>query len=244
MVPRYYPQLPIWVAQDRGREPSSHAVWSRDSAAVAAGCQNDASGAEPGARRRKLAWDWGACRVPEEAAEAEAEAEAAEAEAATAAAAEAEAEAAAAEAVAEAEAEEDAELVEELMQRSAGQDIGKSQSKRNRLTPAQVRALQGSFDSRRLLAPQQKLRLARDLGLHPRQVAVWFQNHRARSKVKLLHRRFSVLRSDYDALVAETHSLRSEVGVYIMCYICIDRRESGRDCIRRSVFNYGLGFRV
>jgi hypothetical protein len=146
-------------------------------------------GAEPATARRKLVWDWGACRVAEEAAEAE------ESE--------------------EEEEEEDAELAEEPMQSAAGEDIDKGQSKRNRLTHAQVRALQASFNARSLLTPQQKLRLAHDLGLQPRQVAIWFQNHRARSKVKLLERRFSLLRSDYDALVAETQTLRSEVGVYI-----------------------------
>ena len=72
--------------------------------------------------------------------------------------------------------------------------------KKRRLSAEQVRALERSFEVENKLEPERKARLARDLGLQPHQVAVWFQNRRARWKTKQLERDYAALRRSYDAL--------------------------------------------
>ncbi|KAF3792036.1 Homeobox-leucine zipper protein [Nymphaea thermarum] len=90
--------------------------------------------------------------------------------------------------------------------------------KKRRLTPEQVHLLERSFETENKLEPERKSQLAKNLGLQPRQVAVWFQNRRARWKTKQLERDFDLLKSaydslsaDYQGLVKETERLKSEV---------------------------------
>ncbi|CAL9170864.1 homeobox-leucine zipper protein HOX16-like [Musa acuminata AAA Group] len=79
--------------------------------------------------------------------------------------------------------------------------------KKRRLTLEQIHLLERSFEEENKLEPERKSELARKLGLQPRQVAVWFQNRRARWKNKLLEREFDQLRSSYDALLANHDAL-------------------------------------
>ncbi|KAL5097939.1 hypothetical protein RYX36_002266 [Vicia faba] len=72
--------------------------------------------------------------------------------------------------------------------------------KKRRLRADQVKDLEKNFEVENKLEPERKEKLAIELGLQPRQVAVWFQNRRARWKIKQLERDYGVLKANYDAL--------------------------------------------
>lgn len=73
-----------------------------------------------------------------------------------------------------------------------------------------VRLLEKSFEEENKLEPERKSQLASKLGLQPRQVAVWFQNRRARWKTKQLERDYDHLKSAYDSLLSEFDCIRKE----------------------------------
>ncbi|KAK8583711.1 hypothetical protein V6N13_109108 [Hibiscus sabdariffa] len=90
--------------------------------------------------------------------------------------------------------------------------------KKRRLTVDQVQFLEKSFEVENKLEPERKIQLAKDLGLQPRQVAIWFQNRRARWKTKQLEKdydtlqaNFNSLKADYDNLLKENDKLKQEV---------------------------------
>lgn len=92
--------------------------------------------------------------------------------------------------------------------------------KKKRLSLEQVKTLEKSFESGNKLEPERKVQLANALGLQPRQIAVWFQNRRARWKTKQLEKDFEVLKkqfeslkADNDALQAQNKTLNAEVGI-------------------------------
>lgn len=91
-------------------------------------------------------------------------------------------------------------------------------AKKRRLSPCQVQFLQRSFDEENRLQPERKAQLAKELGLQPRQVAIWFQNRRAQFKTKQLEKEYSQLKDGYDklkeqcdCLVKEKEQLKEEV---------------------------------
>ncbi|CAI9092736.1 OLC1v1028061C1 [Oldenlandia corymbosa var. corymbosa] len=90
--------------------------------------------------------------------------------------------------------------------------------KKRRLTAEQVHFLEQSFEVENKLEPERKIQLAKELALQPRQVAIWFQNRRARYKTKQLEKDYGGLKSsydklkaDYDTLFKENESLKNEV---------------------------------
>lgn len=87
--------------------------------------------------------------------------------------------------------------------------VGTGGSKKRRLNMEQVRTLEKSFEMGNKLEPDRKLELARALGLQPRQIAIWFQNRRARWKTKQLEKDYDLLKSQFDAVKAENDSLQS-----------------------------------
>ncbi|XP_050376294.1 homeobox-leucine zipper protein HAT5-like [Argentina anserina] len=82
--------------------------------------------------------------------------------------------------------------------------------KKRRLTADQVQFLEKSFDLENKLEPERKILLAKDLGLQPRQVAIWFQNRRARWKTKQLEKDYDLLQANYNSLKADCDSLCKE----------------------------------
>jgi homeobox-leucine zipper protein len=81
---------------------------------------------------------------------------------------------------------------------------------KKRFSEEQIKSLESMFATQTKLEPRQKLQLARDLSLQPRQVAIWFQNKRARWKSKQLERQYAALRDDYDALLASYDQLKKD----------------------------------
>lgn len=90
------------------------------------------------------------------------------------------------------EEEEDIINTEETSCRSIG--------KKKRLSIDQVQGLERIFEIDSKLDQERKTKLAQELGLQPRQVAIWFQNRRARWKTKQLERDFRLLKANYESL--------------------------------------------
>ncbi|KAK7832460.1 homeobox-leucine zipper protein ATHB-13 [Quercus suber] len=96
-----------------------------------------------------------------------------------------------------------------------GSQVGE---KKRRLNMEQVKTLEKNFELGNKLEPERKMQLARALGLQPRQIAIWFQNRRARWKTKqlekdydLLKRQFEAVKADNDALQAQNQKLQAEI---------------------------------
>ncbi|XP_002970538.2 homeobox-leucine zipper protein HAT5 [Selaginella moellendorffii] len=90
------------------------------------------------------------------------------------------------------------------------ESIAQHVEKKRRLSVEQVKALEKNFEIENKLEPDRKIQLAKELGLQPRQVAVWFQNRRARWKTKQLEKDYDLLKSEYDDLKASYVDLAKE----------------------------------
>ncbi|GMH31157.1 hypothetical protein Nepgr_033000 [Nepenthes gracilis] len=90
------------------------------------------------------------------------------------------------------------------------EDGSQGGEKKRRLNIEQVKTLEKSFELGNKLEPERKLELAKALGLQPRQIAIWFQNRRARWKTKQLERDYEVLKRRFEALKASNEALYSQ----------------------------------
>ncbi|KAF5785774.1 putative transcription factor homeobox-WOX family [Helianthus annuus] len=83
--------------------------------------------------------------------------------------------------------------------------------KKLRLTKEQSAFLEDSFKEHNTLNPKQKLILANQLNLRPRQVEVWFQNRRARTKLKQTEVDCEYLKTCCETLTEENKRLQKEL---------------------------------
>ncbi|XP_030481421.2 homeobox-leucine zipper protein ATHB-52 [Cannabis sativa] len=104
-------------------------------------------------------------------------------------------------------------LIEETQQ---NQDLSKpltGQRRTRRLTQAQVRLLETSFTNDHKLQSERKLHLASKLGLSPRQVAIWYQNRRARHKTQTVEFDYRSIQLKLEDVLVEKRRLEREVGM-------------------------------
>ncbi|KAJ8556436.1 hypothetical protein K7X08_032188 [Anisodus acutangulus] len=91
------------------------------------------------------------------------------------------------------------------------EEDGETSRKKLRLSKDQSAILEESFKEHNTLNPKQKLALAKRLGLRPRQVEVWFQNRRARTKLKQTEVDCEFLKRCCENLTEENRRLQKEV---------------------------------
>ncbi|XP_062201489.1 homeobox-leucine zipper protein HOX1-like [Phragmites australis] len=88
---------------------------------------------------------------------------------------------------------------------------GGGSRKKLRLSKDQAAVLEESFKEHSTLNPKQKAALAKQLNLKPRQVEVWFQNRRARTKLKQTEVDCEFLKRCCESLTEENRRLQREV---------------------------------
>ncbi|KAL5224879.1 hypothetical protein ABZP36_011518 [Zizania latifolia] len=95
---------------------------------------------------------------------------------------------------------------------SDDEDSGAGGSRKKlRLSKDQAAVLEESFKEHNTLNLKQKAALARQLNLKPRQVEVWFQNRRARTKLKQTEVDCELLKRRCETLADENRRLRKEL---------------------------------
>ncbi|KAL5973156.1 hypothetical protein ACLOJK_037183 [Asimina triloba] len=92
-----------------------------------------------------------------------------------------------------------------------GDASSSSPRKKLRLSKDQSAVLEEAFREHNTLNPKQKLALAKQLNLRPRQVEVWFQNRRARTKLKQTEVDCEFLKRCCENLTEENRRLQKEV---------------------------------
>ncbi|KAK8622699.1 hypothetical protein V6N13_117604 [Hibiscus sabdariffa] len=90
-------------------------------------------------------------------------------------------------------------------------DFQTQKHNKKRLTQEQVRLLERSFSADKKLEPELKLHLANQLGVPPRQVAIWYQNKRARWKTQSLELDHSTLQVKLENALSEKRRLEKDV---------------------------------
>ncbi|BAF18666.1 homeobox-leucine zipper protein HOX28 [Oryza sativa Japonica Group] len=94
----------------------------------------------------------------------------------------------------------------------AGCDVGGGGARKKlRLSKDQAAVLEECFKTHHTLTPKQKVALAKSLNLRPRQVEVWFQNRRARTKLKQTEVDCEHLKRWCDQLADDNRRLHKEL---------------------------------
>ena len=86
----------------------------------------------------------------------------------------------------------------------------KKSNNQKRFSEEQIKSLEVIFESETRLEPRKKVQVAQELGLQPRQVAIWFQNKRARWKTKQLEKEYNILRANYNHLASQFDIMKKE----------------------------------
>ncbi|KAJ8450077.1 hypothetical protein Cgig2_033271 [Carnegiea gigantea] len=100
---------------------------------------------------------------------------------------------------------------EEAAATCGGGNGGGGERKKLRLTEEQIMVLEQAFRGHSTVNTKQKLELARQVNLNPRQVEVWFQNRRARIKLKHTEAECEQLKKLRESLKEENRKLQKEV---------------------------------
>ncbi|PKA65974.1 Homeobox-leucine zipper protein HOX19 [Apostasia shenzhenica] len=103
------------------------------------------------------------------------------------------------------------EDTEKVSPRGSDEEEYGSARKKLRLSKEQSALLEDRFKEQSTLNPKQKQALAKQLKLRPRQVEVWFQNRRARTKVKQTEVDCELLRRFCESLTNENRRLHREL---------------------------------
>ncbi|RDX89910.1 Homeobox-leucine zipper protein HAT22, partial [Mucuna pruriens] len=108
--------------------------------------------------------------------------------------------------------EVEATEIERLSSRASDEEEdGATARKKLRLTKEQSALLEESFKQHSTLNPKQKQALAKQLNLRARQVEVWFQNRRARTKLKQTEVDCEFLKKCCETLTDENRRLQKEL---------------------------------
>ncbi|KAK8706227.1 hypothetical protein V6N13_049801 [Hibiscus sabdariffa] len=91
------------------------------------------------------------------------------------------------------------------------QKLYSSKFNKKRLNQEQVRLLERSFSANKKLESELKLHLANQLGVPPRQVAIWYQNKRARWKTQSLELDYNTLQVKLENALSEKRRLEKDV---------------------------------
>ncbi|KAF8405180.1 hypothetical protein HHK36_010080 [Tetracentron sinense] len=84
-------------------------------------------------------------------------------------------------------------------------------ARKRKLSAEQVNLLEMNFGNEHKLESKRKDQIASELRLDPRQVAVWFQNRRAKWKSQQLEEEYSKLQTVHESVFVEKCRLESEV---------------------------------
>ncbi|KAG6405423.1 hypothetical protein SASPL_133012 [Salvia splendens] len=114
-------------------------------------------------------------------------------------------------------------------------------SRRKRFSDDQIKSLETTFETEARPELHLKQHLASHLGLQPRQIAIWFQNKRARSKSKQIEQEYSVLKFNYDDLALQFDTLRKENQALLTQVQKLRKMADNKDCEENEKNQIKLG---